>query len=69
MYSHLLQTTEIALGWDFYLPLIGMVVFIFLGVRIWVVLGLGSLAMLLTTEDLPPSLLGEAHLMASIHSP
>ena len=60
MYSHLLQTTEIALGWDFYLPLIGMVVFIFLGVRIWVVLGLGSLAMLLTTDVLPPSLLGEA---------
>jgi len=60
MYSHLLQTTEIALGWDFYLPLAGMVVFILLGVRIWVVLGLGSLAMLLTTEALPPSLLGEA---------
>ena len=60
MYSHLLQTTEIALGWDFYLPLFGMVVFIFLGVRIWVVLGLGSLAMLLTTDVLPPSLLVEA---------
>lgn len=60
MYSHLLQTTEIALGWEFYLPLLGMVVFIVLGVRIWVVLGLGSLALLSTTQALPLSLLGEA---------
>jgi hypothetical protein len=37
-----------------------MVVFILLGFRIWVVLGLGSLVMLLTTDILPPALLGEA---------
>lgn len=55
-----MQTTELTLGWDFFIPLIGMVVFIILGVRIWVVVGLGSLVMLLTTEVLPPSLLGEA---------
>ena len=60
MYQHLLQTTELSLGWDFYLPLLGMVVFILLGVRIWVVLGLGSLVMLLTTDVLPVALLGEA---------
>jgi len=60
MYQHLMQTTELTLGWDFYIPLIGMIVFIILGVRIWVVVGLGSLVMLLTTEVLPPSLLGEA---------
>ena len=60
MYQHLLQTTELNLGWEFFGPLLGMVVFILLGVRIWVVLGLGSLVMLLTTEVLPPSLLGEA---------
>jgi tripartite ATP-independent transporter DctM subunit len=60
MYQHLLQTTELNLGWDFYLPLLGMVVFILLGFRIWVVLGLGSLVMLLTTDILPPALLGEA---------
>ena len=60
MYEHLMQTTELTLGWDFYIPLIGMIVFIILGVRIWVVVGLGSLVMLLTTEVLPPSLLGEA---------
>ena len=60
MYSHLLQTTELSLGWEFYLPVLGMVVFILLGVRIWVVLGLGALVMLLTTGVLPPSLFGEA---------
>jgi tripartite ATP-independent transporter DctM subunit len=60
MYQQLMQTTELTLGWDFYIPLIGMIVFIILGVRIWVVVGLGSLVMLLTTEVLPPSLLGEA---------
>ncbi len=60
MYQHLLQTTELNLGWDFYLLLLGMVVFILLGFRIWVVLGLGSLVMLLTTDILPPALLGEA---------
>ncbi len=60
MYQHLMQTTELTLGWGFYIPLIGMIVFIILGVRIWVVVGLGSLVMLLLTEVLPPSLLGEA---------
>ena len=60
MYQNLMQTTELTLGWDFYLPLIGMVVFIILGVRVWAVLGLGALVMLLTTDVLPPSLLGEA---------
>jgi C4-dicarboxylate transporter DctM subunit len=60
MYQHLMQTTELTLGWDFFIPLIGMVVFIILGVRIWVVVGLGSLVMLLTTGVLPPTLLGEA---------
>ncbi len=60
MYQHLMQTTELTLGWDFFIPLIGMIIFIIIGVRIWVVVGLGSLVMLLTTEVLPPSLLGEA---------
>jgi C4-dicarboxylate transporter DctM subunit len=60
MYQHLMQTTQLSLGWDFYLPLIGMLVMILLAVRIWVVIGLGSLAMLLSTGVLPPTLLGEA---------
>jgi len=60
MYSHLLNTTELTLGWEFYGPLLGMVILILLGVRIWAVVGLGSVIMLMTTEVLPPALLGEA---------
>ncbi len=54
------QAQELVLGWDFYGPLIGMVVMILLGVRIWVVIGLGSMAMLYFTGVLPLTLLGEA---------
>lgn len=54
------QAQELVLGWGFYGPLIGMVVMILLGVRIWVVIGLGSMAMLYFTEVLPLTLLGEA---------
>ncbi|MEE4242724.1 MAG: TRAP transporter large permease [Desulfopila sp.] len=57
---YLLEQQELALGWEFYAPLIGMVVLILLGVRVWAVLGLGSVIMLMTTEVLPPTLLGEA---------
>ncbi len=60
MYDHLMQTAELSLGWDFYGPLLGMVLFILLGVRIWAVIGLGSVIMLMTTEVLPATLLGEA---------
>ena len=60
MYPLLGQAQELALGWDFYGPLIGMVVMILLGVRIWVVIGLGSMAMLYFTGVLPLTLLGEA---------
>lgn len=60
MYQHLMSTTELTLGWSFYGPLLGMVVLILLGVRIWAVIGLGSVIMLMTTEILPPALLGEA---------
>jgi tripartite ATP-independent transporter DctM subunit len=54
------QAQELVLGWGFYGPLIGMVVMILLGVRIWAVIGLGSLAMLYFTDVLPLTLLGEA---------
>jgi len=60
MYNHLMTTTELSLGWDFYGPLLGMVLFILLGVRIWAVVGLGSVIMLMTTDVLPATLLGEA---------
>lgn len=60
IYQHLMQQQTLSLGWDFYLPLIGMLIMILMAVRIWVVIGLGSLVMLLTTGVLPPSLMGEA---------
>jgi len=60
MYPLLMQQQELSLGWEFYLPLIGMVILILLAVRIWVVVGLGSVVMLMTTGVLPPTLLGEA---------
>jgi tripartite ATP-independent transporter DctM subunit len=58
--QYLMQQEEIVLGWGFFFPLILMVVLILLTVRIWVVIGVGSFAMLLLTEVLPPTLLGEA---------
>ena len=60
LYQHLQQLADIQLGWTFYGPLIAMVVLIALAVPIWVVLGLGAVAMLTLTEALPLSLLGEA---------
>lgn len=60
IYQHLAQQQTLSLGWDFYIPLIGMLIMILLAVRIWVVIGLGSLVMLLTTGVLPPGLMGEA---------
>ena len=49
MYQLYTQQQELALGWEFYVPLIGMVILILLAVRIWTVIGLGSLVMLYTT--------------------
>jgi tripartite ATP-independent transporter DctM subunit len=60
MYQYMQQQQDIALGWQFFVPLAFMVVMILLAVRIWVVIGFGSFAMLLLTGVLPPSLLGEA---------
>ncbi len=60
MYPHLIQQQTLTLGWDFYLPLLGMAIMILLAVRVWVAVGIGSLAMLLSTGVLPPTLMGEA---------
>ena len=60
MYQYMQQQQDIALGWEFFVPLAFMVVMILLAVRIWVVIGFGSFAMLLLTGVLPPTLLGEA---------
>ncbi len=60
MYQYMQQQQDIALGWPFFVPLVFMLVMILLAVRIWVVIGFGSFAMLLLTGVLPPTLLGEA---------
>ena len=60
MYQYMQQQQDIALGWQFFVPLVFMVVMILLAVRIWVVIGFGSFAMLLLMGVLPPTLLGEA---------
>ncbi|MCC4798077.1 C4-dicarboxylate ABC transporter [Enterovibrio norvegicus] len=48
------------LGWEFYGPVIGMLVLIGLAVPVWVSLGLGSIALLYITDVLPLSLFGES---------
>jgi C4-dicarboxylate transporter, DctM subunit len=58
--QYLMHQPEITLGWGFFLPLAIMVVLILLAVRVWVVVGIGSLSMLYFTKVLPLSLLGEA---------
>ncbi len=58
--SYLIQQQDITLGWAFFVPLIIMVVLILLAIRIWVVVGIGALAMLYFTDVLPLTLLGEA---------
>ena len=56
----LIQQAIVELGWNFYLPLIGIIVLIAFGIPVWVALGLGSIALLEFTGALPLSLLGEA---------
>ena len=58
--QYLVQQQDITLGWQFFVPLAIMVLLILLAVRIWVVVGIGSLAMLYFTDVLPLTLLGEA---------
>jgi tripartite ATP-independent transporter DctM subunit len=55
-----LQQQSADLGWEFYLPVIAIVLLVALAVPVWVALGLGTVAMLLMTGVLPLSLLGEA---------
>lgn len=45
-------------GWDFYGPLLALVVLIVLGVPVWVSLGLGAAATLWFTQTLPMTMLG-----------
>ncbi|MEH6577217.1 MAG: TRAP transporter large permease [Amphritea sp.] len=61
MYEYMMdQTASVSYGAAIYIPVLAMIGMIIAAVPIWVVLGLGSIAMLLMTEVLPLSLFGEA---------
>jgi tripartite ATP-independent transporter DctM subunit len=57
---HQLQQGGIDLGWEFYGPVLAIVLLIALAVPVWVSIGLGTLAMLVWSGVLPLTLLGEA---------
>lgn len=48
------------MGWDFYGPLLGMVVLLILGVPIWVALGLGTILVLTSTNAISVALIGDS---------
>ena len=52
------QSAVADLGWTFFLPMLGLVAMIALGVPIWVAIGLGTLAAFTLTEALPLSIFG-----------
>ncbi|MES9897561.1 MAG: TRAP transporter large permease [Sedimenticola sp.] len=60
MYDILQNQMATDLGWEFYIPLISILVMIVFAVPIWVSLGLGTVSILYFTEILPPALMGEA---------
>lgn len=60
MYQFLQQEVALELGWEFYISLGGIILLIALAVPVWVALGLGAVAMLVLTDVLPLSLLGES---------
>ena len=55
-----LQEQTVDLGWEFYGPVLLMVGLIALAVPVWAALGIGAVAMLLITDALPISLMGES---------
>lgn len=50
----------VSIGWDFYGPVILFVILIALGVPVWASIGAGAVTMLVVSEVLPMSLLGES---------
>ena len=55
-----LQDQAVTLGWDFYLPVIMFVVLCALAVPVWVSIGSSAILMLIMSEALPLSLIGES---------
>ena len=59
LWQHLQQQT-VELGWSFYGPVLLFAALCLLGVPVWASIGAASIAMLIWTEVLPLSLLGES---------
>ena len=55
-----LQQQTVELGWSFYGPVLLFVLLCMLGVPVWAAIGAAAIAMLLWSEVLPLSLLGES---------
>ncbi len=55
-----LQEQTVDLGWEFYGPVLLIVALIALAVPVWAALGVGAIVMLVVTDVLPLSLLGES---------
>jgi C4-dicarboxylate transporter DctM subunit len=55
-----IQEQTVDLGWEFYGPVILMIALIALAVPVWAALGIGAVVMLVITDVLPLSLLGES---------
>ena len=54
------EEDAVAIGWDFYGPVLLFILMIALGVPVWAAIGTGAVAMLLISDVLPMSLLGES---------
>ena len=55
-----LAQEAVAIGWDFYGPVLLFVLLITLGVPVWAAIGAGVVAMLVVSQVLPLSLFGES---------
>ncbi len=55
-----LQEQTVDLGWEFYGPVLLIVALVALAVPVWAALGIGAVVMLVATDVLPLSLLGES---------
>jgi tripartite ATP-independent transporter DctM subunit len=55
----MISQQSMTLGWDFFLPVLVMIVLLLLAVRIWVVFGLGTLLILISTDVLPVTILSD----------
>lgn len=55
-----MEQEAVAIGWDFYGPVILFILLIAFGVPVWAAIGAGAVTMLVVSEVLPLSLLGES---------